>query len=148
MAFLEMMLEELPAQDALCFWPERAVPVEKPSYLRDTALVRREIGEYEEILERDDLTTDERVNAENVLADLQGDLTAWEEKRWLVSEAAIERYRAVQGNLVVKTNDMMNLIFDAGGTTIVKRYQEGQATLDQLVDTLGNLSWSIMQENQ
>ena len=148
MAFLELMLEELPAQDALCFWPERAVPVEKPSYLNDTALTRREIKEYEAILERDDLTTDERVDAENVLADLRGYLAEWEDRRWVVSEAAIEVYRSVQDDLAVMTNDMIPLIYDAGGLNIRERYVQGQVSVDQLVDTLGNLSWSIMLENQ
>lgn len=147
-AFLELMLEELPAQDALYLWPERAEPVEKPSYLNDTALARREIREYEAILARDDLTTDERVEAENNLADWQGYLAEWEDRRWLVSEEAIATYRAAQENLVVKTNDMMSLIYEAGGLNIGERYREGQATVDQLIDTLGNLSWSIMQENQ
>lgn len=147
-AFLELMLEELPAQDALCFWPDQAVPVEKPTYLKDTAVLRKEIGTYEAMLERDDLTTDERVSAENVLADLQGSLAQSEGKRWLVSEEAIKTYRAVQEELAVMTNDMMSLIYDAGELSIRERYMEGQATVDQFVDAMGNLSWSIMQENQ
>lgn len=147
-AFLELMLEELPAQDALCFWPDRAVPVENPAYLKDTGALRREIETYEDILTRDDLTVDERASAENVLDDLLGELAQSEDRRWLVSEEAIETYRSAQGELAVMTSDMMSLIFDAGGLNMMQRYLDGQATVDQLVDTLANLSWSIMQENQ
>lgn len=147
MAFLELMLEELPAQDALYFWPDRAVPVEKPEYKGQTAAIQSIIEEFEEMLARDDLTTDERAAAENSLADTRRDLEGWEAKRWQVSEEAIAIYRAVREDLAVMTSDMMGLILDAGGLSIRQRYEDGQATMDQLVDTLGNLSWSIMMEN-
>lgn len=147
-AFLEMMMEELPAQTALCFWPNQAEPAENPDYLSHVAAISGIIREYEEILGRGDLTADELVAAENMMADLRADLAKADKKRWLVSKETIDAYRAVQGDLAVTANDMMDLIFDAGGLSAMNRYLDGQATVDQLVDTLGNLSRSIMQEQQ
>ena len=148
LAFLELMLEELPAQDALYFWPDQAVPAEKPLYRSQTAAVRGIIMDYEEILARDDLTAEERKEAERDLADMEAELASWEAKRWQVSEEAIATYRAMREDIAVMTSDMMDLILNAGGLSIRARYEEGLVTMDQLVDTLANLSWSILLENQ
>ena len=147
-AFLQLMLKETPEKEALHLWPGRAKAMANITALKDIKILSKEIGEYEELLARDDLTTDQRESAERDLASLQTIMADYERRRWLVTEEAVEAYRAVQDALIVQTGDMMDLIFDAGGRTIENRYFDDQATIEQVIETYVNLSRSIMLENQ
>lgn len=147
-AILGYMLSELPPQDAIYFWPERAVPVETENYIRLMESCNTRIAKLNQRLESNELSLSERELLENELADELQIAAMLEEDRWLVTEEAIELYRAVKERLTVTSSDMMSVIWTEGGLSIESRYFDGQATIEQLIETFANLSRSVIMENQ
>lgn len=134
LAYLEGVVNSLPAEQALYLRPDTAEPLERPDYAKDRQACLDEIADDEQALRLADGSDREALQA---WADgVQARLNSIEAARWSLSPESIERYRTIEDQIVMESELTDRFTERKEYRSLIRQYIDGQLELDRLIGQL------------
>lgn len=136
LVYLRSLIEELPAETRLYFWPEQAEGVERAQYQEQRQIAVEEIARLQGALDGGALDIAGRNEIQLQLADALRWLEELETRqRWEVSPDAVSAYLSIKDGVFVPSSIVTDMIDEAMGDA-VKQYAAGEMSSAALVEAI------------
>ena len=144
-AFLEYVVEHMPADRRIALEPGYNEPLEYEYYESNKKNITDWISEMEKSMA--DASEEDKAMYEENLQYAQESLRQTEEERWAIDEQDITAYRTLAAALVVPTS---NPFYSTSPqmTSLLQRFSDGQLSADQFVKEFSRIYQMIEMENQ
>jgi hypothetical protein len=146
LTYLSSLLEELPLQTRLYFWPEHVQPEERLGYQEEHQRATEEIARLQGLVNKDAADGADQLEIQASLADAKQWLEYLEnEARWELSPETIRTYQSIANNVLIPGSTVREML-DEPMISMVKQYAAGQIDSATLLETIINKARMIQLE--
>lgn len=144
--YLSALLEELPSQTKLLFWPELAQPEERSGYQKDSRMAMDEMDRLSSLLNGDRLAATEKSEIQSQLNDTEQWLAYLQKDgRWELSPETINVYRTIENCVYIPSSAVAEMLDEQTSDT-VRQYTAGKIDSTTFIETTIRKARLIQQE--